>query len=81
MISQRKSLQVHPGSAEAQVIMHSPNEDLARQKLYLAANSSTREQLGILERLLRARAELARSSGKESFAHMVLSDKMAKSPG
>ncbi|KAF8516127.1 mitochondrial intermediate peptidase [Hysterangium stoloniferum] len=80
MISQRKPLQVHAGSAEAQVIMHSPNEDLARRKLYLAFNSSTPEQLDILERLLRARAELARSSGKESFAHMVLDDKMAKSP-
>jgi mitochondrial intermediate peptidase len=79
--SSRRTLQVHPGSAEAQLIMQSPAEEVARRKLYLAAHSSTPEQLEVLDRLLRARAELSRLVGRESYAHMVLEDKMAKSPG
>lgn len=52
-----------------------------RRKVYLAANSSTPEQVEILEALLRARAQLATLVGSDSFAHMALGDKMAKSPG
>jgi mitochondrial intermediate peptidase len=77
----RMPLKIYPGSAEAQLIMQSPSEDVARRKLYLAAHSSTPEQLEVLERLLQARAELSRLVGRESYAHMVLEDKMAKSPG
>lgn len=77
----RTPLQIYSGSAEARLIMQSPLEDVARRKLYLAAHSSTPEQLDVLERLLRARAELSRLVGRESYAHMVLEDKMAKSPG
>lgn len=79
--SSRRNLQIYPGSTESQLIMQSPSEEAARRKLYLAAHSSTPEQLEILDRLLRARAELSRLVGRESYAHMVLEDKMAKSPG
>jgi len=76
-----RDLLVYPGSPQAQMIMRSaPNEEL-RRKVYLAANSSTPEQIEVLERLLRARAELARLVGRDSFAHMTLADNMAKSPG
>ncbi|GJE85823.1 mitochondrial intermediate peptidase [Phanerochaete sordida] len=71
---------VYPGSLQAQMIMHSAPEEEPRRKVYMAANSSTPEQIQILEALLHARGELARLVGKPSFAHMTLTDKMAKSP-
>ncbi len=77
----KRDLLVYPGSLQAQMIMRSAPAEEPRRKVYMAANSSTPEQIELLERLLRARAELARLVGKESYAHMTLSDKMAKSPG
>ncbi|KAH9858016.1 mitochondrial intermediate peptidase [Lenzites betulinus] len=76
----KRDLLVYPGSLQAQMIMRSAPAEEPRRKVYMAANSSTSEQIELLERLLRARGELARLVGKESFAHMALSDKMAKSP-
>ncbi|KAJ7631141.1 mitochondrial intermediate peptidase [Roridomyces roridus] len=77
----KRDLQIYPGSIQAQMIMRSaPNEE-PRRRLYIASNTSTPEQLDSLESLLRKRAELAQLVGKPSFAHMVLDDKMAKSPG
>ncbi|CCM03140.1 uncharacterized protein FIBRA_05262 [Fibroporia radiculosa] len=75
-----RDLHVYPGSLQAQMIMRSAPEEGPRKKVYLAANASTRDQIDTLEKLLRARGELARLVGKSSFAHMTLSDKMAKSP-
>ncbi|GJJ09708.1 hypothetical protein Clacol_003932 [Clathrus columnatus] len=80
MKSHREPLKVHTHSPEAQNIMRSAKEELARRKVFVSSNSSTPQQLENLHRLLKARADLARMSGKESFAHMTLSDKMAKSP-
>lgn len=76
-----KPLAVYPGSLQAQMIMRSAPNETPRMKLYVASNSSTPEQLEVLERLLRARSELARLCGKESYAHLTLNDKMARSPG
>ncbi|RDX51052.1 mitochondrial intermediate peptidase [Lentinus brumalis] len=76
----KRDLLVYPGSLQAQMIMRSAPAEEPRRKVYMAANSSTPEQIELLERLLRSRAELARLVGKESYAHMTLSDKMAKSP-
>ncbi|EED79121.1 mitochondrial intermediate peptidase [Postia placenta Mad-698-R] len=75
-----RDLLVYPGSLQAQMIMRSAPAEEPRRKVYIAANASTPEQIQTLERLLRARGELARLVGKPSFAHMTLSDKMAKSP-
>ena len=77
----QRDLLVYPGSLQAQMIMRSAPEEEPRRRVYIAANSSTKEQIDILETLLRKRAELARLVGRESFAHMVLDDKMAKTPG
>lgn len=77
----KRDLVVYPGSLQAQMIMHSAPEEEPRRKVYMAANSSTPEQIHTLEALLRARGELARLVGKPSYAHMTLTDKMAKSPG
>ncbi|TFK56662.1 mitochondrial intermediate peptidase [Heliocybe sulcata] len=76
----QRDLHVYPGSLQAQMIMQSAPSEEPRRKLYIAANSSTPEQISTLENLLRARAKLARLVGKESYAHMALADKMAKSP-
>jgi intermediate peptidase len=77
----QRDLLVYPGSLQAQLIMRSAPEEEPRRRLYIAANSSTPEQIEVLETLLRKRAELARLVGYESFAHMTLDDKMAKTPG
>ncbi|KAI0654243.1 mitochondrial intermediate peptidase [Cubamyces menziesii] len=76
----KRDLFVYPGSLQAQMIMRSAPAEEPRRKVYMAANSSTPEQIAVLERLLRARGELARLVGKESYAHMTLADKMARSP-
>ena len=77
----RRDLQVYPGSMQAQMIMRSAPSEEPRRKVYVASNSSTQEELYLLERLLKKRAELARLVGSQSFAHMELIGKMAKSPG
>ena len=77
----QRDLLIYPGSLQAQMIMrYAPGEE-PRRKVYIAANSSTLEQIDILETLLRTRGQLARLVGSESFGHMALGDKMAKSPG
>lgn len=77
----RRDLLVYPGSLQAQMIMRSAPAEEPRRKVYTAANSSTPAQIELLERLLCTRGELAQLVRKESFAHMALSDKMAKCPG
>ncbi|KAI6047941.1 mitochondrial intermediate peptidase [Pisolithus marmoratus] len=78
--STRKSLLVYPGSHQAYMIMRSAPMESPRKKLYVAAHSSTPRQIECLERLLGARAELARLVGWDSYTGMVLHDKMAKTP-
>lgn len=77
----KRALAVYPGSLQAQMIMRSAPEEEPRRKVYVAANSSTPQQLEVLEYLLRARARLAGLLGQDSYARVTLSDKMAKSPG
>lgn len=76
----QRDLQIYPGSLQAQMIMRSAPQEDPRRRLFIASNSSTPEQIRILEQLLRTRGELARLVGSESYAHMSLDDKMAKSP-
>ncbi len=77
----KRDLLVYPGSLQAQMLMRSAPDEEPRRRMYIAANSSTEEQVHILEKLLKTRAELSRLVGKRSFAHMTLDDKMAKTPG
>ncbi|KAK3054842.1 Mitochondrial intermediate peptidase [Extremus antarcticus] len=51
-----------------------------RREIYMANRTSDQQNLHRLEQLLKRRAELAKLSGYESFAHMTLADKMAKTP-
>ncbi|KAG0634408.1 hypothetical protein HOY80DRAFT_1140702 [Tuber brumale] len=55
------------------------DEDV-RKEVYLACHTSSKKQLGILEEMLRTRAELAQLVGCESYAEVALADKMAQSP-
>ncbi|OGM45182.1 intermediate peptidase [Aspergillus bombycis] len=60
--------------------LRSVHDEGVRREVYLATRTSSSRQLHRLEELLSKRAELAQLSGHPSFAHMTLSDKMAKSP-
>jgi mitochondrial intermediate peptidase len=51
-----------------------------RRDIYMASRTSAKDNLQRLESLLKRRAELAKLSGYESFGHMTLADKMAKTP-
>ncbi|KAL9132653.1 MAG: hypothetical protein Q9175_006172 [Cornicularia normoerica] len=55
-------------------------DDATRREIYIAGRQSSRNQIKLLERLMVTRAEIANLSGHESYAHMNLSDKLAKSP-
>jgi intermediate peptidase len=60
--------------------LRSVKDEQARKEIYLATRTSSKTQIRRLEELLSKRAELAKLSGYPSFAHMTLSDKMAKTP-
>ncbi|KAL1877215.1 Mitochondrial intermediate peptidase [Paecilomyces lecythidis] len=62
------------------LVLRSVHDEETRKEVYLATRTSSKKQIHRLEQLLLKRAELAKLSGYPSFAHMTLSDKMAKSP-
>ncbi|KAK0829877.1 Mitochondrial intermediate peptidase [Friedmanniomyces endolithicus] len=64
----------------ATVALRTVEDADTRREIYMANRTSSRTNLQRLEQLLKRRAELASLSGYESFAHMTLTDKMAKSP-
>ncbi|KAF1984158.1 mitochondrial intermediate peptidase [Aulographum hederae CBS 113979] len=51
-----------------------------RRDIYMANRTSSESSTRDLESLVALRSELAKVSGYETFAHMALSDKMAKTP-
>jgi len=57
--------------------VHDPD---VRQDVYIANRTSSRNSISRLEQLVKARSELARLAGYESYAHLTLSDKMAQTP-
>jgi len=77
----QRDLLVYPGSVQAHMIMRAAPEEEPRKRVFIASNSSTPQQIEVLEELLRKRAELASLVGRESYAHMTLDDKMVKNPG
>ncbi|PGH04649.1 hypothetical protein AJ80_08483 [Polytolypa hystricis UAMH7299] len=56
------------------------HDENVRREIYLAYRTSSKRQVHRLEELLRKRTELAKLAGYPSYAHMTLSDKMAKTP-
>ncbi|KAB8343010.1 hypothetical protein FH972_022604 [Carpinus fangiana] len=64
----------------AALALRTVDDSEVRREIYTAHRTASRGSIKRVERLVRARAELARLSGHESFAHMSLSDKMAGTP-
>jgi len=56
------------------------HDEAARRDVFMASRTSSSATLERLDRLLRMRAELAKLSRFDSYAHLALEDKMAKSP-
>ena len=55
-------------------------DESTRRDIYVAGRQSSNNQIRLLEKLMVTRIEIARLSGHESYAHLTLSDKLAKSP-
>lgn len=66
---------------EALSALRSVEDEAVRREVYIAGRTSSDNQILVLEKLLKLRAEVAKLSGYQSYAEMSLSDKMAKSPG
>ena len=64
----------------AAAALRSVQDEEARKEILAASRTSSSATLERLETLLRKRAELAKLSRYESYAHLALGDKMAKSP-
>lgn len=64
----------------ATVALRTVEDPETRREIYMANRASAQDNLERLEHLLQKRAELAKLSGYESFGHMTLVDKMAKTP-
>jgi intermediate peptidase len=60
--------------------LRSIQDEATRKEIFQAGRTSSRATLERLRTLLTKRAELAKLSSFESYAHLTLQDKMAKSP-
>ncbi|CAG8830231.1 30513_t:CDS:2, partial [Gigaspora margarita] len=65
---------------EAQMVLKLIKDGNIRKKMFIASNSATKEQIDLLENLLRTRGELAKLLGMDSYSHIFLIDKMIKNP-
>lgn len=65
---------------EAQVALRYVEDAEVRREVYMAVRTANKPSVARLETMLKRRAELAKLSGYETYAHMTLEDKMAKSP-
>ncbi|KAF2868889.1 mitochondrial intermediate peptidase-like protein mitochondrial precursor [Massariosphaeria phaeospora] len=65
---------------EAQMALRYVEDADVRREIYMGVRTASKASVGRLEQLLKDRAELAKLSGYETFAHMTLENKMAKSP-
>ncbi|KAL5116794.1 Mitochondrial intermediate peptidase [Pleosporales sp. CAS-2024a] len=65
---------------EAQAVLRFVQDADVRRETYAAVRTAGTSSIARLEKMLKLRAELAQSSGYETFAHMALENKMAKTP-
>jgi intermediate peptidase len=65
---------------EAQAILRFVEDADVRRETYSAVRTASTSSIERLEKMLKLRAELAQLSGYETFAHMTLENKMAKTP-
>lgn len=68
-------------SPEASLALRTVHDGDTRKAIYYASRTASSSSVRLLDHLLELRAELAKLSGFESYAHMALRDRMmAKSP-
>ncbi|KAL8331773.1 hypothetical protein RB593_002256 [Gaeumannomyces tritici] len=68
-------------SGEAAAALRTVHDEETRKAIYYAIRTASRHSVGLLEGLLKFRAELAELAGFESYGHMALRDRMmAKTP-
>jgi intermediate peptidase len=67
------------GGPAAHLLRYAEDEEV-RREVYMASRTAAVGQIAVLEEMLHARMELAKLSGFDSYSHMALSDKMAKTP-
>ncbi|KAH9880059.1 Mitochondrial intermediate peptidase [Plenodomus biglobosus] len=65
---------------EAQSVLRFVEDADVRRETYAAVRTASKPSIARLERMLKLRAELAQLSGYETFAHMTLENKMARTP-
>jgi intermediate peptidase len=65
---------------ESQAVLRFVEDAEARRETYQAVRTASKPSIARLEKMLKLRAELARLSGYETFAHMTLENKMARTP-
>ncbi|KAJ1804094.1 Mitochondrial intermediate peptidase, partial [Coemansia sp. RSA 2598] len=73
-------VRLSPDDYAAHYILRDCEDEPTRESVYRAWQRGSSEGVKALESLLEQRLELARTVGFESFGHMSLVDKMAKSP-
>ena len=66
--------------AESQAVLRFVHDPEVRRETYSAVRTANRPSIARLETMLKLRAELAQLSGYETFAHMTLENKMARTP-
>lgn len=64
----------------ASTALRSVQDEDTRKEIFMASRTSSRATIERLQTLLRKRAELAKLARFESYGHLTLEDKMAKSP-
>lgn len=64
----------------AQHALQTVKDEEVRYKIWKEQQTAPKQQIALLESLLRKRAELARLVGRESHSAVTLADKMARSP-
>ncbi|OAK95085.1 mitochondrial intermediate peptidase [Phaeosphaeriaceae sp. SRC1lsM3a] len=65
---------------EAQAVLRFVEDADVRRETYSAVRTASTSSIARLEKMLKLRAELAQLSGYETFSHMTLENKMAKTP-
>jgi intermediate peptidase len=65
---------------EAQAVLRFVEDTEVRRETYQAVRTASKPSIARLEKMLKLRAELAQLSGYETFAHMTLENKMARTP-
>jgi intermediate peptidase len=67
------------GTAAIMALRTAEDDDVKRS-VYMANRTASKDSIGRLEKMLSARSRIAKVCEYESYAHMALSDKMAKTP-